>query len=98
MMRAEPDHIVIAGIQGAAHAAIPADLTVGKSARACLPLGRRESAPTQAGARRSPSAAPAPLALHKFAPGDRTGRPSTGRPPIRPGERKCVRRAPPEAA
>jgi hypothetical protein len=98
MMQSTTHRFVIAGARGAALSTLPADLTVGESARACLPLGRRDSAPAQADARRSPTAAPSPLALRKRALGDRPGRPSTGRPLIRSGARHLTRCDPAEAA
>ena len=65
----------------------PRDLSVDKSGRACLPVGRRDRAPAQAGASRLPRVGlrGAPLALRKFAPGDRTGRQSTGLSSCRSG-------------
>ncbi len=60
------------------------DLSVDKSGRACLPLGRRVSASAQAGAARLPAAVQAgPLSPCACAPGDGPGRGSTGASLIR---------------
>jgi hypothetical protein len=97
MMNARLYRILISGKLGTTLMALPADLTVGKSARACLPPAGAIPRPP---GRRAPitSAAPSPLARRRLAPGDRPGRVSTGHPLIRPGLRNLICRTHPEAA